>query len=252
MAEPIYPEFGNRTWNQLAYNLLQELRQTATAFAGPPEDPTYYVEFDTLMSALSRQRHGKSPSSTDFSTPEDEVSRIKSQDSRRVYLSDVMINSEHENAELPHPFDLERCRMALSRPWPHIEATSQTDMWWRLEVMSWYEDWGVMSSLPKSKSAVRKEARMLVASNMPGTMEKVVGMLRKGRTAYKEFREQRKQERKEREKEKEEQARELEAHKRVCGSRTCGRCRGWRRKNFLAHKKVCEKCSRGEKCGEWK
>ncbi|KAI5838525.1 hypothetical protein DFP73DRAFT_616779 [Morchella snyderi] len=250
MAEPIYPELGNKTWNELAYHLLQELRQTATAFAGPPEDPTWYLQFDTLMSTLSMQRYGKPPSTSDPSTPEDDVSRIKNQDSRRAHLSDVMLNSEHESTELPHPFDLERCRMALSRPWPHIEETSQTDMWWRLEVMSWYEDWGVMSILPKSKSVIRKEARMLVALNTPGAMERAVGMLRKGRTAYREFREHRKEEKKQREMEKEEQAKELEAHKNICGVPTCARCRSWRKRTRLAHKRVCEKCSRGERCGE--
>ncbi|KAH8145286.1 uncharacterized protein LAJ45_10723 [Morchella importuna] len=248
MAEPIYPELGNKPWNELSYNLLLELRQTATAFAGPPEDPTYYLEFDTLMSALSLRRYGKPPSTSDCSIPEDVVTRIKNQDSRRRHLSDVMINSEHENADLPHPFDLERCRMALSRPWPHIEATSQMDMWWRLEVMSWYEDWCVMSSLPKNKSVVRKEARMLRASNIPRTMEKVLIMLR---TAYREFREQRKQGKKQQEWEREEQAREFEAHKRICGFPTCERCRGWRRKMYFAHKKVCKECSRGGSCGEW-
>lgn len=93
--------------------------------------------------------------------------------------------------------------------------------------MSWYEDWRVMSSLPKNRSMVRKEARMLRASSMPGAMEKVVGMLR---TAYREFREQRKWEKKQRQKEKEEQAREYEAHKRICGLPTCERCHASRKK----------------------
>lgn len=89
--------------------------------------------------------------------------------------------------------------MALLRPWPSAEtATSVADLRWRLEVMSWYEDWPVMSTSPKGGGVVVSRVTTVLLGEIVGVegadvgrRERVRGLLRVGRASYRAYREQR-------------------------------------------------------------
>lgn len=204
MSDIVYPQFGRQVWSDGIYTLLLHLRGTATTAAeGPFDDPTYYAYFDLLMERLSLQRYGPLPAVEDSlympETPEETAAREKEETDRHRHLSEVLHAIEYFHKNQPHPFDLERCQMALLRPWPSAESsTSVKDVRWRLEVMSWYEDWPVMSTSPKVGGVVVNNVttvllRELANAEMadPRRRDRIKHLLRVGKASYKDYREQR-------------------------------------------------------------
>ncbi|KAI5848458.1 hypothetical protein DFP73DRAFT_620865 [Morchella snyderi] len=205
MSEIVYPQFGRQVWSDGIYTLLLHLRGTAiTAAEGTFEDPTYYdyAHFDLLMERLSAQRYGLLPAKESVympETPEETATREKEESDRHGHLGEVLHSTEYFHNDQPHPFDLVRCHMALLRPWPGAETcTSVKDLRWRLEVMSWYEDWPVMSTSPKHGAVqVNKVTtvllRELANAEMPNPRrrDRIKHLLRLGKASYEDYREQR-------------------------------------------------------------